>query len=349
MNLPAGCHIELIRSTQALERLDPEWRVLWAADPRATPFQSPEWLVPWWRTVGEGELDGAALRDAQGRLLGLLPLYIHTQPGTGQRDRLLLGAGTSDYLGGLFDGGATAPAVAQARTALAWASEGRGQRWDQTILHQMRADSWLLEAADPACWARTPAESCAPLSTALSSLPAKMRLNLNRYRRRAERVAELHCDVAQTPEEALRALELLTALHTRRWEERGEAGVLEAAAVARHHRMAVPLLQQAGLLRMTTLSLGDEPIAVLYILADRPSSAHENARRWYGYIIGIDVARGDLSPGTLLLQRVLEIAAAEGVATFDMLRGGEQYKRFWGAGSEATWTLVLSEAGGPST
>ena len=349
MSLPGDCRIEPITSTEALERLEPEWRTLWAADPRATPFQSPEWLLPWWRTVGQGVLDGAALRDKEGRLVGLLPLYIYTQPESGRRDRLLLGAGTSDYLGGLFGGAASMPAAALARAALVWASEERGQRWDQMILHQMRADSWLLEAADPGRWARTPAESCFLLSTAGDALPAKMRLNLNRYRRRAEGFAELACSVAQTPQEALDALELLIALHTRRWEQRGESGVLESAAVVRHHRMAVPLLQKAGLLRMTTLSLGKEPMAVLYILADRPSPTQERDRRWYGYIIGIDVDRADLSPGTLLVQHVLQNAAAEGVMTFDMLRGGEQYKRFWGARSETTWTLVPAEEGMPST
>ena len=349
MSLPKGCDLQPINSTEALEALAPEWAELWAADARATPFQSPEWLLPWWRTVGEGRLDGAAFRDANGRLLGLLPLYIYTQPETGRRDRLLLGAGTSDYLGALFRDGAETSAAVLAAAALRWLREGQGRQWDQTVLHQMRADSWLLEAADAGCWPRTPADSCAPLSTSLAALPAKMRLNLNRYRRRAEAIAELRCEVARTPEDALKALEVLIALHTRRWQERGEAGVLDSAAVVRHHRMAVPLLQQAGLLRMTTLLLGEEPIAVLYILADRLATAQEQGRRWYGYIIGIDVARGDLSPGTLLLQGVLQHAAAEGVATFDMLRGGEQYKRFWGAGSESTWTLVLPSPGAPST
>ncbi len=349
MSLPEGCRFEAITSTEMLEQMEPEWRTLWSSDPLATPFQSPEWLLPWWRTVGEGVLDGVAIRDAEGRLLGLLPLYIYTQPGTGRRDRLLLGAGTSDYLGGLFVDGAGIPAVTLARAALDWAGEGRGQRWDQTILHQLPADSWLLRAADSGGWERSLAESCSPLSTALDALPAKMRLNLNRYGRRAEAIAEVRCEVAHTPQEALLALGTLIALHTRRWEERGQTGVLESDAVVRHHRLAVPLLQQAGLLRMTTLWLGNEPMAVLYILADRASRTQERARRWYGYVIGIDVTRRDLSPGTLLLQHVLRLAAAEGVETFDMLRGGEQYKRFWGAVDESTWTLVLSETNAPST
>src|SRR4051812_43901967 len=74
----ASLAIEEVKTTAALERLRPEWEVLWAA----TPFQSPAWLIPWWRHVGGGELLSLVVRDA-GALVGLFPFYRYTQPTTG--------------------------------------------------------------------------------------------------------------------------------------------------------------------------------------------------------------------------------------------------------------------------
>ncbi len=341
MSAGPAWRVEAIRTVEGMERLEPEWRRLWWADARATPFQSPEWLLPWWRSVGEGELCGAAVRDGAGCLIGLLPMYVYTQPGSGRRDRMLLGAGTSDYLGGVFQASAGCSATEVAEYALGWAERDGQGRCDGTTLHQMRGDSPVLEAARRRGLAEVPGEGCSVLSTDCSVVPAKMRLNMGRYRRRAEGVGELRSSTATTPEDALSALERLIGLHTRRWEKRGETGVLAQAAVQAHHRAAVPLMQAAGLLRMTTLFLGQEPLGVLYSLADPVGRGQVIKRRWYGYLIGIEAGRSELSPGTLLIERVLREAAEEGVGMFDMLRGGEQYKRFWGAHAESTFSVDL--------
>jgi hypothetical protein len=39
--------VEEITTMDALERLRWEWSELWTRSPAATPFQSPEWLLPW--------------------------------------------------------------------------------------------------------------------------------------------------------------------------------------------------------------------------------------------------------------------------------------------------------------
>ena len=47
---------EVLSTTRGLEALFPDWDRLWREDRRATPFQSPRWLLPWWKHVGEGRL-----------------------------------------------------------------------------------------------------------------------------------------------------------------------------------------------------------------------------------------------------------------------------------------------------
>ena len=49
--------IEEAADLPTLERLRPDWEALWQTVPDATPFQSPAWLIPWWRHVGQGALD----------------------------------------------------------------------------------------------------------------------------------------------------------------------------------------------------------------------------------------------------------------------------------------------------
>jgi CelD/BcsL family acetyltransferase involved in cellulose biosynthesis len=70
---------------------------------RATPFQSPDWLIPWWRHLGSGELRAVALYCGN-KLTGLLPLYSETG-GNGSLLRFL-GTGISDYLDCIFGGSA---------------------------------------------------------------------------------------------------------------------------------------------------------------------------------------------------------------------------------------------------
>ena len=82
---PSRSRVEVVASLAELERLRPDWMALWRRARGATPFQSPDWLIPWWQHIGEGELLTVAFHDeAEGRLVGLAPLYLYAQS-DGQR------------------------------------------------------------------------------------------------------------------------------------------------------------------------------------------------------------------------------------------------------------------------
>src|SRR2546423_3268063 len=69
----SGVIVEELTTTAALESLQPEWDRLWSRSPRATPFQSPAWLLPWWRHVGCGQLMALAVHSCESpELVGLL-------------------------------------------------------------------------------------------------------------------------------------------------------------------------------------------------------------------------------------------------------------------------------------
>lgn len=80
----------LLRNTAELEAFVPRWRELWKGDRAATPFQAPEWLLPWWHHFGQAELR-AAVALQEGRPAAFLPFYIYPEPSTEERKLLLIG------------------------------------------------------------------------------------------------------------------------------------------------------------------------------------------------------------------------------------------------------------------
>jgi len=115
----------------ALAALVPEWWDLWHRAASATPFQSPAWLIAWWRHFHPGELFCVAVRDGR-RLVALAPLYI--EDGAFGRRLLPVGISMSDYLDVLLD-----PAVGrEAGAALVRHLETHAQAWDGWDLEEHR-------------------------------------------------------------------------------------------------------------------------------------------------------------------------------------------------------------------
>jgi CelD/BcsL family acetyltransferase involved in cellulose biosynthesis len=331
-----------VTDAAALEALASEWRALWAACPDATPFQHPAWLLPWWRHVGEGGLWTLAVRE-NGRLVGLLPLYVYTAPGEARQQVFPLGIATTDYLDALF-----APGRSERGMAAAFAHmDANRDRWDVCDFPQLRPGSPLLCADAPEGWsdAAEPGEACPVLALAgpvdadgfPKTIPAAMRKNRRYDLRRAEREAAVTFETATRDTWAEHYAALLD-LHRARWETRGEAGVLADPRVQAAHRETIPLLLKAGLLRMHALRLDGRIIAVYYGLSDPPRPM----RRAYYYLGGFDPAMDHLSPGTLLVGYAIRSAACESSRAFDFLRGGELYKYRWGAADQPTWRRRLT-------
>jgi hypothetical protein len=147
--------IEVIRDEAALTALVPEWSELWERDPRATPFQSPAWVVPWFRHfAGHDWLVASVRRD--GRLIGILPLFL-VDDAHGRR-LMPMGAGISDYLDGVFDSGVGCEEASFLIAAL--------EEWQALDPPQLPPASPLLDAPAPEGWSddRRPAEPCPVIS-----------------------------------------------------------------------------------------------------------------------------------------------------------------------------------------
>ena len=314
-----------------------EWWDLWRRDPRATPFQCPAWLGPWWTHLGgRGERLDLVARDGGGRSIGFLPAWIWDDGGL--RRLVPLGAGVSDYLDALIDPGREAEALAGLWRAALDASD----RWDELLLPDLRPDSPLLQPPPEALHARDEAHETCPVLALPADGPVLAALSKSRRRKivhdhhRAERLGEVETGFPP-PEELPAVLDALFALHAARWEAAGEPGVLADPAVQAFHREAAPALQAAGLLRLTTVRWRGDVRAVLLGFCD--------GRRGYSYINGVDREPAGQSFGTLAFAHQIDAAQEGGAREFHFLRGEEPYKYAWGAEPLRTVRRVVRRRG----
>ncbi len=316
--------VDAITDEAALERFAPEWQALWRRVARATPFQSPHWLLPWWRSFGTGAPLLLTAR-ADDNLVGVLPLYRRDEAGS--RKLLPIGISLSDYIDALVD--RAFPAAADALLAAVGAIDG----WDECHLPGLLPGAALLDAAAPpgVVDSRHQDETCllVPLPPLL---PRKKRQNLRRALRAMQTVGCLNITRAAAAEVPA-AMDALFRLHQLRWQRRGEAGVCADAAVRRFHRTAAQCLAAAGWLRLHTLRLDETIVAVLYGFAANGIG--------YAYLCGFDPDCAGLGVGTQLLAHAIDEAAREGMREFHFLRGGEAHKYSWGALARPTFARTL--------
>jgi CelD/BcsL family acetyltransferase involved in cellulose biosynthesis len=335
---------DFLRTSEELRRFIPAWRRLWKCDPNASPFQSPEWLVPWWRQFGTAELCGVVIAR-EGEPIGFLPFYVYRDTVERQRQLLPLGVGTTDYMDGVF-----APDCSVDEIGGAVESLKSEVPHDVFCASQLPEHSRLLEAlkrrsgrGDRGCEVAnrdatfiSQSDGCSRMqATRMADLPQKIRRNAMYYRNRAQRFGTL--ELVQADESNWQdVFSELRQLHTMLWQTRGENGVLLDKRVVDWHHEAIPLLLGAGLLRLMALKLNETIIAVLYSLIDR----ERVGRAQYFYITAYSPEHADLRPGTLLIAYAVERAAKEGVTAIDMLRGDEGYKQIWHMEKMPTWCVT---------
>src|SRR5438093_7359609 len=314
-------HVEEIRSVGALEEITLQWSALWNRCDAVTPFQSPCWLLPWWKHIGGEELCVVTLW-IDDQLVGIAPFFIWPSPNA--RTLLLIGTGISDYLDVLVDPEWKDVA---ANAIFSWlASEG--DRWDVCDFQELRDNSLLLRAAAPdGYFDETSAQSVCPVID-LATAGYSMRRKAQRYLRHAKKLGELHIEQAnqQSFEEFFDAL---LRLHDRRWQPRGGTQALTEEKLEDFHREAARSFLGLGLLRLYVLKLNDRIIGALY--------GYEAKQRVYYYLGGFDPQFAKLSPGVILIGHAIEQAIASGVKEFDFLRGQEPYKYQWGAKDRKTY------------
>ena len=325
--------IEEITRIHALEVLREEWTVLCDRSPRATPFQRPEWLLPWWRAFPPGEPWVLAVRR-EGRLAALAPLLLYIKDG--ERTVAFCGGGVSDYLDVVTDPAEEDGAVAALLAHIAV----RRDRWEAADFEPVPAESPLLRVPPPdGLSARTePRDVCPvldlpdPLDDLRGLVPTRQLSNLRKYRRKAEDLGELRLETVETRRwEEL--LEILIGFHVARRSETGQEGLLGADDLRAFHREVAAGFHARGALGLYVLCLDSRNLAALYGFWEK------NA--FYFYMQGFDSPWAKLSPGVMVVGGAVEDVIRQGARRLDFLRGREPYKYWWGARDRETFRRVL--------
>jgi CelD/BcsL family acetyltransferase involved in cellulose biosynthesis len=305
---------EVITDLVSLEALSPAWLDLCRRTPGITPFQTPMWLLPWWRAFGSNDLSVIVSRSGD-EIDALAPLYILRDDESDESLGLFLGTGISDYLDVLGDAGLVIEEMSQLNCQL----------WD---LQQLQPSSSMLRAALPDGFSENieDQEACPVLSfdgKAFENLGSThFQKKLRYYRRALDKTGRITIETP-TPETLDGLLTILFDLHAARWRRRDLPGLLADDATRQFHRDAARRMLDAGMLRMYATRCNDRVVAVFYGFA-------LNGIVYY-YLSGYDPDLERLSIGTLLVAHAVEQAVRHGATSFDFLRGAEEYKYAWGA------------------
>jgi CelD/BcsL family acetyltransferase involved in cellulose biosynthesis len=332
----AGLAVTEVAEVADLAPFRAEWSALCDVAPCTTPFQRPEWLLPWCRAFPPAEPWNLLVRDG-GRLVGLLPLFRYRNGR--ERTLALAGAGLSDDLDLIAMPGREREVGSALLDHLAGDAG-----WDVCDWEQLPAGSPLLALRAPAGWADevSPGDPCPVLRLPerLADLPSAVRTrqlaNLRKYRRKAAELGTLSLETA-TGAGLDAAFATLLDLHRARWAELGGAGQLGSPEMPGFLAEVAAGFAARSALALHLLTLAGRPLAGFLGFRERGTL--------YAYLQGSDPGCEKLSPGVLLLGAVIEESIASGLRALDFLRGLEPYKLWWGARPRQTYRRKLRRGG----
>ncbi len=323
----------VLKHPDELQTIATEWRQLWGRCPEASIFQSPEWLLSWIEVFRPRQIVAIEVRS-ESEIVGLAPLLVY--PSGSEQVLSFLGGGVSDYLDVLAD-----PQMEMRVVESIWqAMSEQAAVWTMLDLTDLPANSALLKAPQFARHSRehdTTSALALPRTRdeLLQLLSRRQRANLRNARSRLQKAGGGQVELA-SPGTLSEFLTDLFRLHTARWSDAGQPGVLHDESIQAFHRRAAPRLLERGWLRLYRLRRGDRTLAVVQSFFE-----HDTV---FCYLQGYDPEFAYFSPGTQLMFAVMEDGVRSGMRMFDFLRGLESYKQHWRAGIEPTFRIQLSRA-----
>ncbi|HDD54791.1 MAG TPA: GNAT family N-acetyltransferase [Chloroflexi bacterium] len=320
--------IELIQSAPDFLALKEDWNRLLLSSASRVPFLRHEYLSSWWNTLGGGEWNQGTLailadRDADGSLTAIAPLFLN-----GERLMFLGSFEISDYL----DFIASQDKLNSFITALfTYLQDEKFPTWKALDLYNLREDSpslpFLEERASQAGYqVKQEVISPAPYLQLPGSWEDYLGTLKNRYRREIEKkitkaenyflpVSWYIVKEEDSLTDELDAFLKLMANHPQKEIFLTEKMVEQMKISARE-------AFREGWLQLAFLLVGDIKAAG-YLNFDF------NDQIWV-YNSGIDPLFENISPGWVLLGKIINWAIDHGRAGLDFMRGDESYKYQFG-------------------
>jgi CelD/BcsL family acetyltransferase involved in cellulose biosynthesis len=318
--------IEIVEGGKIFESIADEWDHLFQESPFASPFQSRQWLNHWSSTFSKGNnLRTIILREGSD-IVGIYPLVQSFSPWRALRPA---GVGPSDYLAPIV-AGATKDVFDSIQSALLDLSKSH-----LIDLHQIPSDHPFIagftkdQLIDQA--------KCLVLdlpnnySEYVASLSKSLRYDVRRLEGKALKERGAVVDWV-TNESASEFADQFFELHKARWKSRGLPGAFFGKNELFQRNWMIEGVR-AGVVIMNRLTCEGRSVGSVY--------AMRHGTTCYFYQAGMDPSASSLSPGTILVSKMIERAIDLGCTTFDFMRGDEPYKRRWKPNRERTNSRIL--------
>ena len=327
----------------ALQALAEEWNSLLDRSVTRVPFLRHEAASVWWSTLGGGEWPGGRLwlgtaRDAGGALTALWPLFQPEGPAAGGRLHFIVSFEISDYLDLIAPADRNAEACEALLQAVESEPEVRGL--DLYNLPETSPTLASMETVAAARGWRVAREALSPCPVVslhggwegyLARLDKKQRHELRRKLRRADEAPEkvelrlvTQSDDIQAEMDSFLALMVLGTDKARFLQPamRWQFTALTHAAF------------RCGCLLLAFLDVGGVPAAAYW-------NFDYGDRLWI-YNSGLNPAFASLSPGWVLMGRLIRWAIDAGRTEVDFLRGNESYKYHLGGVARSIYRLTIT-------
>lgn len=336
-------NITLYESASLFDDACGEWGELLADSAANQIFLTCEWQAAWWTAYHPGEVWILVLRDDDGRWLGIAPWFRATDEHGTRMIRTIGCVDVTDYLDIIARHGHE-DAVYEALAA--WLAAHTAE-FDLIQLCNIPESSRALArfpdfARDHGLAANVRLQEVCPVVTLpdtfeeyLAGLDKKNRHELRRKLRRAAGQVDWYI---VGPEHDLEA-EMATFLTLMAASSPDKAVFLEDAENQDFFKRMVPEMAQRGWLQLAFLTVDGNP-ASAYLNFDY-------ADRILVYNSGLNPDdHGRLSPGIILLARLIEHAIAQRRSEFDFLRGDEAYKYDMGGQDTKVFQIEIDAGAG---
>lgn len=327
--------IEVVTESQMLAALEKPWTELVGRSGLPGPFADYPWQFEWWRALGAGRLLRTFVARHGNDVVGILPAFEENSHGARMLSLIGSKGGGGDYL--------AAPAQdADVEKALVRAAFSSGidvvEFEDLEWTSSLRAAT-VSVAGEQALTARVATRFACPYIRLADGFPALLaasgrRDNLRRRRKWLDAQPGYRIECETSPESVAPFLERFCRLHAARWAADGGSQAFSDERLLAFHRRIASRMAEAGTLRLWTMYVGSEAVAVAWTFDD--------GQRALYYQSGFLPAWGNRSVGLVLFAHFVEDACERGLREVDLLRGSEPYKFEWTREGRLTTSVTVA-------
>ena len=307
--------INLTTSFDEDGKTEGEWDQLLVHSSQNSVFLSEGWLKAWSETIGADEALILAKVCSQGTLVGAAAF----QANGGIIE--FAGKGPSDYSDFIVST-ALSETMAVNAIALILNTVRRHQRgFRHFFLGRIPTDSSTLDRLariDNGLYSTVCRGEVAPCMEMTAADEKLKKKSLRRNERSLERLGQVFDFTYTRAADILPLLDTLFEQHIARWQHTETPSFFLDPANREFYRRFVSNLDHTGWLRFTVVKLDDKIIAA--------HCGFLSAGRFIWYKPTFDVGMKKMSPGEVLLKRLIERAKMENAAEFDFTIGGEAFK-----------------------